>query len=133
MWIQNVSKDDVIKGWHDDPGPNSMLISIVDHDMENPSAKYPFKERFNFKFLDVEDEQENAIQRHQALRLAALLSKAKEKQMNVVVHCIAGICRSGAVAEAGVILGMEDTGTMRIPNLRVKRMVMQALIDMEGL
>ena len=130
MWIQNVSKDDVIKAWHYDPGPNSMLISIVDHDMENPPAKFPFNERHNFKFLDVEDEQEHAITEQTAEKIAALLYRAKKNNTNVVVHCVAGICRSGAVVEAGVVMGFQDTGTTRIPNTRVKRMVLDKLMEM---
>lgn len=129
MWIQNVSKDDVVKGWHYDPGPNSMLISIVDHDMENPPAKFPFNERYNFKFLDVEDEQEHAISIEQANLIAELLVRAKKNKTNVVVHCVAGICRSGAIAEAGILMGFEDTATTRIPNLRVKHMLIESLVS----
>jgi predicted protein tyrosine phosphatase len=133
MWIQNVSLDDVVKAWHYDPGPNSMLISIVDHDMENPPAKYPFKTRLNFKFLDVEDEQEHAITDKQAFDIACALQLAKDLHMNVITHCVAGICRSGAVAEAGIAMGFEDTGTMRIPNLRVKHMLFEHLSDLGAL
>ena len=133
MWIQNVSKDDVIKAWHYDPGPNSMLISIVDPDMENPPAKFPFNERYNFKFLDVEDEQEHAISIEQVNLIAEFLVRAKKNKTNVVVHCVAGICRSGAVAEAGIAMGFEDTETRRIPNVRVKTMIINSLIEMGAL
>ena len=129
MWIQNVSKDDVVKGRHYDPGPNSLLISIVDPDMKNPPAKYPFKERFNFKFLDVEDEQEHAISIEQVNLIAEFLVRAKKNKTNVVVHCVAGLCRSGAVAEAGIAMGFEDTETIRIPNLRVKSMLIESLVS----
>jgi hypothetical protein len=47
--------------------------------------------------------------------------------MNVVVHCFAGICRSGAVAEVGVMMGFDDVGRTRIPNLLVKHRMMRAL------
>jgi hypothetical protein len=47
--------------------------------------------------------------------------------MNVVVHCFAGICRSGAVTEVGVMMGFEDTGRFRAPNLLVKHRMMRAL------
>jgi predicted protein tyrosine phosphatase len=133
MWIQNVSKDDVVKAWHYDPGPNSMLISIVDPDMENPSAKFSFNERHNFKFLDVEDEQKHAINEQIAEKIAALLYRAKKNHTNVVVHCVAGICRSGAVVEAGIALGFQDTGTTRIPNTRVKHMLFSKLMEMGAL
>jgi hypothetical protein len=47
--------------------------------------------------------------------------------MNVVVHCYAGICRSGAVCEVGVMMGFQDTGRFRSPNLLVKHGMMRAL------
>jgi hypothetical protein len=47
--------------------------------------------------------------------------------MNVVVHCFAGICRSGAVCEVGVMMGFNDTGRFRAPNLLVKHRMMRAL------
>ena len=47
--------------------------------------------------------------------------------MNVIVHCHAGVCRSGAVAEIGVMLGFNDTESFRSPNLLVKHKMMKAL------
>jgi hypothetical protein len=47
--------------------------------------------------------------------------------MNVVVHCHAGVCRSGAVCEIGVMLGFVDTEVFRAPNLLVKHRMMKAL------
>jgi hypothetical protein len=50
-----------------------------------------------------------------------------ENRMNVVVHCVAGVCRSGAVCEIGVMLGFNDTEVFRSPNLLVKHRMMKAL------
>jgi hypothetical protein len=47
--------------------------------------------------------------------------------MDVVVHCVAGVCRSGAVAEVGVMLGFDDTEVFRSPNLLVKHKMMRKL------
>ena len=47
--------------------------------------------------------------------------------MNVVVHCHAGVCRSGAVAEVGVMMGFADCERFRIPNLLVKHKMMRVL------
>lgn len=47
--------------------------------------------------------------------------------MNVIVHCHMGICRSGAVAAVGVMMGFNDVGSHRIPNLLVKHRMMAAL------
>ena len=127
-WIANVSLSDIIRGHHYDPGPNSMLISIVDPDMELPTPRYPFGEVHRFRFLDIEEpDHPHAITTGDADRIAQLLRRALDKRMNVVVHCVAGVCRSGAVTEVGVMLGFDDTEGFRSPNLLVKQRLMQAL------
>jgi hypothetical protein len=47
--------------------------------------------------------------------------------MNVLVHCHAGICRSGAVVEVGSMMGFTPTDRYRQPNLRVKNKMMKVL------
>lgn len=133
MWIQNVALADIPKGHHIDVGANSMLIQIVDPAMEFPEPKHEFKEIHQFEFLDLENEddlpggEEFMITDAQAAQLVALLQRALDHHMNVIVHCHAGICRSGAVAEVGVMMGFEDAKAFRAPNLRVKHKMMQQL------
>ncbi len=130
-FIENVSKSDVFNGHHYDAGINSMLIRIQDPATEFGKIKYPFKEVHEFVFLDAEDEDgfpdECKIQDEQAAELVRLLKHAQENHMNVVVHCHAGICRSGAVVEVATMMGFTPTDRMRIPNLRVKHKMMQVL------
>ncbi len=128
MWIQNVAKSDVEKGFHINPGFNSMLIQIVDPDMAHPVPLYEFREVHQFKFLDVDGpEYKWACTEEDAKRLVELLLHAKEQRMNVIVHCVAGVCRSGAVCDVGVMLGFDDTEVYRAPNLWVKHNMMKAL------
>jgi predicted protein tyrosine phosphatase len=130
-WIENVAASDVSLGFHHDAGPNSMLISITDPAGWRPEAKQQFKERHNFEFLDAEDTDgfpdEAKISDAQAEQIVKLLQRALENRMNVVVHCMAGICRSGAVAEVGVMMGFNDCEKYRQPNLRVKHKLMKQL------
>lgn len=127
-WIQNVSLSDIIKGFHFEPDVNSMLIQIVDPDMEFPVPEYDFKEVHKFKFLDIEEPDHMwACTQEQAAQLVALLKHAIDKRMNVVVHCHAGVCRSGAVCEIGVMMGFSDPEVFRMPNLLVKHRMMKAL------
>lgn len=132
-FIENVSKADVNLGHHMDAGPNAMLIRIQD-----PATFFGriaradmFKEVHEFEFLDAEDadgfEDECKIQDEQAAELVRLLQRAQENHMNVVVHCHAGICRSGAVVEVASIMGFTPTDKYRQPNLRVKHKMMQVL------
>jgi len=132
-FIENVSKQDVTLGWHMDAGPNAMLIRIQD-----PATFFGkiaraemFKEVHEFEFLDAEDEDgfpdEAKISDEQAAELVRLLQHAKDNYMNVVVHCHAGICRSGAVVEVASMMGFTPADRLRIPNMRVKHKMMKVL------
>lgn len=131
-WIQNVARSDIPRGFHIDPGSNAMLIQISDPPGDYPEPKYQFKEIHQFEFLDVEEddfvlEESMRCSQEQADRLVELLQHALENRMNVVVHCHAGICRSGAVCEVGVMMGFRDTQAFRAPNLLVKHRMMKKL------
>ena len=131
-WIQNVSLKDIKKGHHINPGINAMLIQILDYGIEFPEPLYKFKETHQFQFLDVEEndfvqEESMRCSHKQATEIVLLLQYALENRMNVVVHCHAGACRSGAVCEVGVMMGFDDTEAFRSPNLLVKSRMMKYL------
>ena len=63
----------------------------------------------------------------QADELVRLLQHALDNSMNVLVHCHAGICRSGSVVEVGQMMGFTPTERFRMPNLRVKHFMMKSL------
>ena len=130
-WIENVSMSDIHLGHHSNLGENTMLIRIQDPATEFKPTKYNFKEVYCFEFLDAEDDDgfpdECKISDSQANELVMLLSHAMEKNMNVMVHCHAGVCRSGAVVEVGTMMGFTATERLRIPNMRVKHKMMQVL------
>ena len=118
-------------GHHYDAGDNSMLIRIQDPATEFGRIKHNFKEVYEFEFLDAEDddgfEDECKISDDQAKEIIGLLRRAIDNRMNVVVHCHAGICRSGAVVEVATMMGFTPADRYRQPNLRVKRKLMQVL------
>lgn len=138
-FIQNIGAADVAKGNHFDCGENSMLIQISDPECRQnrfstpwfPEPKHKFKEIHKFEFLDICDgdpmSEEYGISDYQASLLVQLLKNALENRMNVVVHCFAGICRSGAISEVGEMMGFAGTGNFRIPNVRVKTKMLKAL------
>ena len=132
MWIQNVALADIPKKHHIAVGENSMLIQIVDPCMEFPTPAHKFKEVHQFEFLDLEkddmpDAEEFKITDEQAAELVRLLQHALDNHMDVIVHCVAGVCRSGAVCEVGVMMGFQDTEVFRSPNLLVKHKMMKVL------
>lgn len=139
-WIQNVSMSDIKKGYHFEAGINSMLIQIVDPPGDFPAPAKQFREVHQFDFLDIEEDgmtnngdgkwtdmSEFAVTQEQADKLVELLQHAMANRMNVVVHCHAGVCRSGAVCEVGVMMGFRDTEVFRAPNLLVKHKMMRKL------
>ncbi len=131
-WIENVAAADVPMRYHHEAGENSMLIQIMDPCSSWwPTPAHDFKETHRFEFLDAEDKDgfpdEAKISDEQAAEIVRLLQHALNKKMNVVVHCMAGLCRSGAVTEVGVMMGFKDAERTRIPNLRVKHKMMKVL------
>ena len=130
-WIENVSRDDIRHGRHYDCGENSMLIQISDPPGDHPTPKCNFREVHQFDFLDAEDSddfpEEAKISDEQAAEIVRLLIHALDNCMNVVVHCHAGICRSGAVVEVASMMGFTPTDRYRQPNLHVKHKMMKAL------
>ena len=131
-WIENVAAADVPTRFHHDAGENSMLIQIMDPGTSWwPTPAHNFKEIHQFEFLDAEKTDnfpaEAKVTDTQARAIAKLLKHALDNRMNVVVHCMAGLCRSGAVTEVGVMMGFDDTQRFRSPNLLVKHSLMQAL------
>ena len=139
-WIENISLKDIQNGWHSDMGDNAVLIQIVDPATFFPKPKKSFAEVHQFEFLDIEadgktnngdgtwtDMSEFAITDEQAQQLVEILKSAYERNRNVLVHCHAGICRSGAVVEVGSMMGFSPTDRYRQPNLLVKHKMMKAL------
>lgn len=131
-WIENVAAADVPMRFHHEAGPNAMLIQIMDPCPSWwPTPAHEFKEIHKFEFMDVERDDkwpdEAKITQSQAEEIVRLLQHALDNRMNVVVHCMAGLCRSGAVTEVGVMMGFDDTKRFRSPNMMVKHSLMQAL------
>jgi predicted protein tyrosine phosphatase len=130
-WIENVAAADIPLRFHHEAGPNSMLIQIMDPcPTWWPTPAHEFREIHKFEFMDVERDDkwpnEVKITQTQAEEIVRLLQHALDNRMNVVVHCMAGLCRSGAVTEVGVMMGFDDTKRFRSPNLLVKHSLMKS-------
>lgn len=124
MWIANYSLDAIRKGEHILPQNDTILIQICDPKQSFP--KSPHKECFikiyQLRFLDTNEENNiHSIQENDVELISEALNFAKDNCYNVIVHCHAGICRSGAVVEAGTLLGFTVPNGInnRIPNTLV--------------
>lgn len=132
-WIQNISRAAVQSRVLSpkDLG-NTILIQIADPGQSFPTPQDTYTYTYRFEFADVNYATdvggEHIITDTQAGWLVDILSAALDSSYNVVVHCSAGICRSGAVCEVGVIMGFSDLArTRRQPNLAVKYKMMKKL------
>lgn len=115
--IENVSYKDVLEGNH---SPADILIQIVDPGCDFPRPYYSFNEVYQLNFFD--ETGENVLEDSQALLLINILKGGLLNNKNIIVHCHAGICRSGAVVEVALMMGYElgRGARFRIPNVDVK-------------
>lgn len=129
--IENVSLYDIECGNHMEANNKTILIQIVDPDVDFPKPTYNFSEIYKFKFLDLEKNADYGhhlkITKEQTKEIAKILKKALAESQDIIVHCMAGVCRSGAVCEVGIILGFEDMFAYRSPNLFVKHNLLEEL------
>lgn len=137
VWIQNVSLPSILSGDHSYVPGKTALISIRDICTPLPNFKKEFTKVLPLEFLDLDEESELAIQPAHATAIADFLIDCYDEGTNVVVHCHAGICRSGGVASAGEVLGFKwkpqpFVHPVYAPNLRVKRMVLSRLWKKTG-
>lgn len=131
LFCENISRMDAKQGWHIGIDRKTYLIQISDVGYKQPVTKYEkyFTNSLCLNFDYIEYEQDlNSITDEQAGMIAQFLERAKRDSANIIVHCHAGICRSGAVVEAAMSIGYNDVESRnRIPNSLVKRKVMQCL------
>lgn len=131
MWIRNVPMSAIIKGDHHLDDNGTVLIQIQDigtWKFAEPAAREEFVSIHQFEFMDADDADDDCnITEQQAGEIASILKQALAAGHSVLVHCHMGLCRSGAVAEVGVMLGFADTGAVRQPNILVKNRLKRAL------
>ena len=128
-FIINVPMVSVMNGTHKH-SENCILISITDIAHIDVEPVLSFKSVYRFKFMDVMKDSptvHEGITDQQATQIVAILKEALENGQDVVVHCHAGLCRSGAVAEVGVMMGFSDMHVVRQPNSFVKWRLMKVL------
>lgn len=130
-FIENISLRKIIKGIHRfDPERKSVLIQITDPDKDHVEPYHDFDEIYQFKFYDIDiDNKESNLfcTEKDAKQLVETLQKALKEYANVTVHCTAGLCRSGAVAEVGIMMGFKEVHRVRQPNRLVKTRMMKEL------
>lgn len=132
--IENVPMFAIETGNHRINAKNAYLISITDPKDRKPVIAGKFEEVYYFKFHDLDKIPEDMpdavlMSDDDAVKIVSVLNKALAKDYDVVVHCGAGVCRSGAVVEAATALGFVPVHNNRIPNLYVKRKLFEKIIE----
>lgn len=132
MWIENVSLANILIGNHHFEEDNTVLIRIGDICSTFKPVLYQdkFVNVYEFQFMDDDDPNwEESITEEQGVDIASILRECWACDYNVVVHCNAGLCRSGAVAEVGEIMGFQYAGNRKIPNVLVKNRILEPLYE----
>lgn len=124
-WIVNEPLSEIINGNHPYEKGNTALIRILDEYTEIPPY-HKFERVFEYVFLDIEEETNKSITKNQGISIISALQYCLDNNINVVVHCTVGLCRSGAVVEVAEMLGFQRCRKLRMPNLLVKRILMDA-------
>lgn len=125
-FVENVSRDAIVMGIHSKfDYENDLLIQITDPDSSWPTPHHKFKNVKQYKFWDSEGE--DGPTRGDAVALARDILVAFHHSRNILVHCQAGLCRSGAVAEAAILLGFKEVHTRRWPNRQLGDMLSELL------
>ena len=129
--IENCSWDDFLKGNHRLNPIGTIAIQIVDPGDTPPEpAEGVFHSRHVFEFLDAEEATSQFFPEHklisdeQAKNIASILIRALDEDRDILVHCVAGMCRSGAVVEVAEMIGFDECFRYRHPNARVKSKLM---------
>jgi protein-tyrosine phosphatase len=129
--IENCSWGDFLRGHHRLSPENAIAIQITDPgDVPPEPPEDVFGARHSFQFLDAEEPtrffpEEKLISDTQAEKIASILVDALENNQDVLVHCVVGVCRSGAVVEVAEMIGFDECPRYRQPNTRVKRKLME--------
>lgn len=132
MKIGNYSISQIKNGEHFNISDRPcVLIQILDNDeMEViPFHFSKFKESYRFNFLDTNEESIYSITNSQAKDISEILINSKKLNYDIIVHCHAGICRSGAITESAKLIGYEvaHDSNKGIPNSLVYNKIRVAL------
>lgn len=130
LYVHNVDYLSFKEGWFvNTPKNKTILISICDADKKfhvpKGSQMDDWAGAWCFHFDDIGPELNGvddcyAMTETQGQSLVCILNDAVHNKWNVVVHCTAGLCRSGAVAEFLIRhFGYHEVNPVRLPNIHV--------------
>lgn len=138
-FIENCSLEKVLYGRHRLPSTGSILIQITDPGLDHIIPYYDdYHEIYKFWIWDISkvtyegNREFIPMGELDSKIIKRILLKALEQERNVIVHCHAGLCRSGAVTEFGHILGLIPVHSNRLPNVHMISMFKKTLYDLGG-
>jgi predicted protein tyrosine phosphatase len=126
MKAYKTSLDNISKGNHQ-ISDKMNLIQIVDPDMEFPTPKHDFKENIKVKFYDVDSEASDGISEEQSRIIFEFILDSYKSSHDLMIHCVAGINRSGGVLGAAEAIGFKLGCTNETYNTFVKSQILKNL------
>lgn len=98
---------------------NCAVIQIQDPNMSFPVITgFDVIKQFGIPDLEFGYD-ENADYFQDIIKLKEFLDYCCMNKLNILVHCQAGVSRSGAVVEAAILRGYEDPMKRRNPNMKL--------------
>lgn len=142
MWVKNYDMASIYDGYTADElkykeDESCIMIQVFD-DGCSVSPPEGFERIVNsfhqYEFNDIDapfDGFEHCIiDDGDAKSIASVLLSAKKNGQNVIVHCFAGVSRSGAIVQAAIDIGFKDPETYRAPNDFVYSKIKQYIEEM---
>lgn len=133
-FISNVSKDNVSRGHY--AKSDNMLMIRIDHDNDFPPVMGSIPKHVEyFNFLDIDQYDKDLtgglFSKADCERIVNIFKKCIEEDMDIVVHCLMGVSRSGAIADVASSLGFNITrdSQYRIPNAYIRSKLLDACMD----
>lgn len=132
--IENCPMEFVVSGTHRIQPKNAVLIQITDPGYLRPVPYYKdkFIKVFHYEFHDIDDSYNGDLElipfnQEMAHEILSIMEFCLYHKYDLIVHCHAGLCRSGAIAEVGIMMGFEEVHDNRLPNVLVKTMLLKEL------
>lgn len=128
--IQNLSMKQYINREY--VADHCVMLRIFDSQLDQtmfPEASYDGKDgiTLTYVFDDADRGMQGAMTLDMATSIVDNLKASVDNGIDVRVHCLAGLSRSGAITQFGIdYLGFEDTHRARVPNSHVYQMLVEA-------
>lgn len=101
-------------------------LIVIDDPVNQQRLKFPFRSWMHrdtivrhFSFADCNRNEPDYMSASDLIDITEIIKKTKEEGKDLIVSCIAGLSRSGAIVQAAIDYGFKDAGNHRKPNVDI--------------